>query len=377
MVRVLHYIGLLEFGGSQSFVMEIYRKIDKTQLQFDFVTFPNQKEKGFYDEIINLGGRVFEAPQYNGKNHLDFVKWWKNFFEVHEEYSIFHVHVRSVGCICIDIAHQHDVFCVAHSHSTSNGNGIRATIKNMMQYFIHYKADYMFACSEIAGRWLFGKNVDKKNNYRVISNAIDAQRFNYDESKRLEVRKALYLEDKFVVGHVGRMTEPKNHIFLIKVFSAVCKHREDARLLLIGDGELRDMIVDEIRKNKIEDKVLILGSKNNTEDYYQAMDVFIFPSLWEGLGIAAIEAQTAGLPCIVSEKIPQEAILDKELVKVMKLSDEPRLWGEAIVNSQIDSRSGRVELIRNAGYDVTQNAIIMQKFYIDVAEKEGNKRVCI
>lgn len=246
-----------------------------------------------------------------------------------------------------------------------------------MQYFIRYKADYMFACSEIAGRWLFGKNVDKKNNYRVISNAIDAQRFNYDESKRLEVRKALHIEEKFVVGHVGRMTEPKNHIFLIKVFSVVCKLRDDARLLLIGDGELRDMIVDEIRKNKIEDKVLILGSKNNTEDYYQAMDVFIFPSLWEGLGIAAIEAQTAGLPCIVSEKIPQEAILDKELVKVMKLSDEPRLWGEAIVNSQIDSRSGRVELIRNAGYDVTQNAIIMQKFYIDVAEKEGNKRVCI
>ena len=373
MVRVLHYIGLLEFGGSQSFVMEIYRKIDRSKLQFDFVTFPNQK-KDNYNEIISLGGRVFESPQYTGKNHFTFVTWWKEFFDKHREYKILHVHVRSVGAICIDIAHYYNILCIAHSHSTSNGRGIRAKIKNIMQFSIRYKADYMFACSKEAGEWLFGKNVNKKNNYKVIANAIDAQRFDYDENTRNNVRRLLKIEDKFVVGHIGRMTEPKNHLFLIKIFSDICKIRQDARLLLIGDGELREIIEKEIQARNLEDKVLILGSRNNTEDYYQAMDVFVFPSLWEGLGISVIEAQTSGLPCLISERIPKDAVLDNQLVEIMCLSMGEKQWAKKVVNMKRYRREGNVEVTRICGYDVVKNAKYLQNFYMDlVVQKRDGK----
>ena len=200
MVRILHYIGQLQFGGSQAFVMEIYRKIDKEKVQFDFVVFTNEKS-GYYQEIIQLGGRVFESPQFNGRNYFEFITWWNQFFSLHPEYKVFHSHVRSVAALCISIAHKYGCYAIAHSHSTSNGRGIKAIIKNIMQFPIRYQADYMFACSEEAGEWLYGKNIAKRKNYRVIPNAIDAVRFNFDQDKRKQVRAELNIEDKFVVGY--------------------------------------------------------------------------------------------------------------------------------------------------------------------------------
>lgn len=300
MVRIVHYIGLLEFGGSQSFVMEIYRKIDRTKIQFDFVVFPNQK-KDFYNEIIELGGRVFESPQYNGRNHFKFIKWWNEFFLQHTEYKILHCHVRSVAALCIAMAHKRGCYTIAHSHSTSNGSGFLAVIKDIMQYPVRYQADYLFACSQMAGEWMFGKQVFGKN-YEIISNAIDAERFDFDESIRRNVRNELGLRDKFVIGHVGRITKPKNHIFLIDLLTEIRKNRSDIVLLLVGDGELRTYIEAYANEKNVIDNIIFLGSKNNTQDYYQAMDVFVFPSLWEGLGIVAIEAQASGLHCVVSER---------------------------------------------------------------------------
>ena len=188
MVRILHYIGQLQFGGSQAFVMEIYRKIDKEKVQFDFVVFTNEKS-GYYQEIIQLGGRVFESPQFNGRNYFEFKTWWNRFFSLHPEYKVFHSHVRSVAALCISIAHKYGCYAIAHSHSTSNGRGIAAIVKNVMQFPIRYRADYMFACSEEAGEWLYGKNIAKRKNYRVIPNAIDAVRLNFDQDKRKQVRE--------------------------------------------------------------------------------------------------------------------------------------------------------------------------------------------
>lgn len=369
MIRILHYIGLLEFGGSQSFVMELYRKIDKSKIQFDFVTFPNQKD-GFYKEIIDMGGMVYECPQYNGKNHFKFIKWWKDFFAFHKEYKVSHIHVRSVASLIIPIIHKFGGYAIVHSHSISNGRNFSAIIKKIMQLPIRYKADYMLACSEEAGKWLYGKNIVKKDNYKVIKNSIDAKRFSYDENKRDIVRQELKIEDKFVLGHVGRMTEPKNHKFLLRVFAKVLKERENAVLLLVGDGELKEEIEKEARDMQIHQNIIFAGNRSNTEDYYQAMDVFIFPSLWEGLGIVLIEAQVSGLPCIISERIPQEVDYGTGLIRILNLDDDIKNWSDAIINCGISKRSSRLEATIEAGYDISSNVAEMEQIYYSMYENE-------
>lgn len=368
MIRVLHYIGLLQFGGSQSFVMEIYRKIDREKLQFDFVTFPNEKS-GYYQEIIQLGGKVFESPQFNGKNYFEFRKWWKKFFLSYPEYKVFHIHVRSVAVLCIGIAHRYGCYAIAHSHSTSNGRGMIAIVKNVMQFPIRYQADYMFACSKEAGEWLYGKNVNKKKNYRVIPNAIDSLKFDFDPVKRNQIRKELNIEDKFVVGHVGRMSVVKNHEFLVEVFAELIKRRNNAILLLVGDGDTKKVVEKKCKQLGIYEKVIFLGNKSNTQDYYQAMDVFVFPSLWEGLGIVAIEAQTAGLPCIVSNVIPKEIDLGIGLVHRMSLDSDAKAWADRIVEVFTSNRHGQSEVTKKMNYDVKDNAKKMQRFYLRMDKK--------
>lgn len=361
MVRVLHYIGSLEFGGSQAFVMEIYRKIDREKLQFDFVTFPNERGE-FYDEIIRKGGKVYECPQYNGKNHRLFVKWWRAFFEEHPEYRILHGHIRSVASIYIPIAKKKGVITIVHSHSTSNGNGIIGKIKDLLQFLVRKEADYLFACSDAAGMWMFGKNVKKQKNYKMIPNAIDSERFAYNSEKRKQLRLKLGLDGKFVIGTVGRLTLPKNHSFLIDVFYEIHKERKNAILLLVGDGELKPQLQNQVRKYNLQDFVVFAGSKSNTQDYYQVMDVFAFPSLWEGLGIVAIEAQCSGLPCVVSERIPQEADMKVGLFSVTSLESK-EAWKKNLLQDQKERKS-QIDAIKKSGYDVVENAIKLQEFYI-------------
>jgi len=372
MVRVLHYIGLLKYGGSQSFVMEIYRKVDKTKIQFDFVTFPNEKE-GFYQEILSMGGRVFESPRYNGKNHFEFLNWWKQFFIEHPEYKVFHAHVRSVATLCISIAKRNGCFTIAHSHSTSNGRGIVSVIKKILQFPLRYQADYLFSCSEEAGKWLFGNGVERRDNYQIVKNAIDGSRFCYDSEKRYKVREELGIQNYFVVGHVGRMTEPKNHDFLINIFKEVLTKRDDAVLLLVGDGELRKKIDNKVREENIENKVIFLGSRGNTEDYYQAMDVFVLPSLWEGLGIVVIEAQTSGLPCVISNRIPEDVDLKLGLVSRLGVEQSAHEWADEIGNCKTQIRRQYLNELCDAGYDVFENAKKMQMFYLDIFNKHIEK----
>lgn len=363
MIRVLHYIGGLDYGGSQTFVMELYRKIDRNKIQFDFITFPNEKN-GYYKEIIDLGGKIYESPQYNGKNHFVFIKWWKNFFKKHKEYKILHGHIRSVSSLYIPIAKKAGLCTIIHSHSTSNGKGFQALIKDMMQYPVRYQADYLFACSEKAGKWLFG---NKK--FLVIPNAIDSKRFAYNEDIRSQIRKELDIENKYVIGTVGRLTEPKNHKFLIKVFARIYKENQNSILLIIGNGELKEDLKKQAKKLSIDNSVVFLGEKDNIQDYYQAMDCFALPSLWEGLGIVGIEAQCSGLLCIISDKVPSNIDMKIDLVKFIGL-DNIELWVKELQGKNIDRKS-RIKEIIMAGYDITENARKLQDFYLKISGRKN------
>lgn len=364
MIRVLHVIASLHFGGSQAFVMNLYQNIDREKIQFDFVVIPEEK-KDLYEVVEKMGGRIYVMPRYNVWNHFTYVKWWNDFFSAHDEYKIIHAHVRSTAAIFLSIAKKYSLITISHSHSTSNGKGVAALVKNIMQLPIRNIADYFFACSNEAGKWLFGEKVTKQVNYRVIPNGICIDKFKFDVQKRNFMRAKLGLSpNDFLIGHVGRFVKAKNHEFLIKVFAEYSKINDNARLLLVGDGELASKVKEQCDELGISKKVIFAGSKFNTEDFYQAMDVFVFPSLWEGLGIVAIEAQANGLPCLVSDKIPREALVTKNIIALSL--DRVDEWINILKILKVEvNRNVKIRDLENLiYYDMSTVSNNIQKFYL-------------
>lgn len=361
-IRVLHNIASLHFGGAQSFVMNVYRNIDRSKIQFDFVVTPEEK-RDLYEQVEQMGGRIFVAPKYTGKNHFSYCKWWDDFFIEHPEYHIIHGHVRSTAAIYLKIANRHGLVTIAHSHSTSNGSGIEAMIKDIMQIPIRDTADYLFACSDKAGEWLYGKKAILQKKYKMIPNGIDLKLFAFNEEKRKCIREKLGIaKDTFVVGHVGRFTAPKNHKFLIELFAEYHRINQKSKLLLVGNGDLFETVKQQIIQLEISKDVILVGSKDNTEDYYQAMDVFVFPSLWEGLGIAILEAQANGLKCLVSNNIPKEAICTSETEVIpLQLLDE---WTRELKKLHIGERTVSITT-QLQQYDISDIASWLQEFYLE------------
>ena len=362
--RVLHVLGKLNRGGAETMIMNIYRNIDRSKIQFDFVIHTNEK-CDYNDEIIKLGGKIYSVPHYIGRNHFKYKKAWNNFFNKYSEYKIIHGHIRSTAAIYLKIAKKYGLVTIAHSHSTaSRGNKIEQFVKNIMQVPIRYIADYLFACSDEAGVWLFGKKSIKKENYKIVKNAIDVNKYIFDENNRNEMRKILNIENKFVVGHVGNFTYPKNHKFLIDIFYQVQMENKNSILLLVGDGELRSHIEKQMIDLDIKDKVILTGVVKNVNDYMQAMDVFVFPSIFEGLGIAVIEAQAAGLPCVVADTIPDEAFITN-LIKKISLNKGSQVWSDQILKyTKYDKRDTYKEVC-NHGYDICKTAKWLENFYLE------------
>ena len=367
-IRIVHNIASLHLGGSQAFVMNMYRNIDRSKAQFDFVVTPETKE-GFYDEITNLGGKIFSCPRYKGTNHIQYNKWWDDFFNEHPEYKVIHGHVRSTASIYLKIAKRHGLVTIAHSHSTSNGNGISAILKRIMQLPIRKQADYLFACSDKAGKWLYGEKAITQQNYYMIPNGVDLKRFEFDVNKRNQMRMTLGIKkDMMILGHIGRLSTPKNHKFLLNVFNKYHKINSNSKLLLVGDGELFDCIKEHIDKLNISDAVIMTGSKQNTEDYYQVMDIFVFPSLWEGLPVSVVEAQANGLQCLISDVITHDVDLT-DLIQYLPLDEE--LWLGAIVEAHKKKRMGLTNenIQRLQPFDALTVANKLQEFYLKQDER--------
>ena len=365
-IRILQVMGTLNRGGTETMLMNIYRNIDRSKVQFDFIIHTNEK-CDYNDEIVKLGGKIFNIVNYNGKNHFLYKNAWNTFFSAHPEYKIIHAHKRSTASIYLKVAKKYGMVTIAHSHSTaSRGTKIEQISKNIIQFPIRYVADYLFACSNEAGKWLFGKNVIKKDNYKVIKNAIDIEKYTFNLTKRNEMRKALGVEGKFVVGHVGTFTYPKNHKLLIDIFYEIQKQKQNSVLLLVGDGELRQRIEKQINDLRIKDKVILTGVVENVNEYIQAMDVFVFPSIFEGLGMAAIEAQAAGIRCIVSDKLPNEVFIT-DLVESVSLNLDKKYWGEIILKYNNDYiKENMFNELKLNGYDVKSVANNLKDFYIKI-----------
>lgn len=365
-MRVLHMVGSLAMGGAQTMVMALYRAIDRSKVQFDFVL-DCEDDHVFVNEIESLGGRVFNLPKFNGKNFLQVRAAWNNFFFNHPEYKVLHSHIRSYASLYLPIAKAHGVKTIIHSHNTSNGKGIASIGKKILQYPLRFQADYFFGCSEIAGKWLFGDKVVKSDRYFMLKNAVDLDRFAYQRQMRIQIRQELSIgEDALVIGHIGRMHPQKNHRFLVECFRDIAKIRNDVRLLLLGDGELREDLSAYIRELGLEEKIRMLGVQKKPEAYLSAMDCLMLPSLHEGLPVVVVEAQASGLPCFVADTITREVQLS-QLVQYLPISQETEPWVEAVRNSNL-ARMDVTEQIRQGGFCVKTSSQWLCDFYLSLAE---------
>ncbi|OKZ73769.1 MAG: hypothetical protein BHW00_06520 [Clostridium sp. 26_22] len=361
-IRILNIVPNMRAAGIETFIMNIYRNIDRKKVQFDFLVH-NEKEE-FYDKEINdLGGRIYRLTYKDDKNIFKYIKDLNDFFKGHKEYKIVHGHMQSMMPIYLYIAKKNKVSIrIAHSHNNSYEKSIKGFLLHILSRFSRLFANVKFACSKDAGVYLFGKN--KK--FEVINNGINIEKFVYNLDFREKIRNNLGLtENEILIGNVGRMEKQKNQLFLIDCFKELTKLKNNYKLLIIGEGSLNDKIIKRIKKHNIQDKVLLLKNVKNVNEYMQAMDIFALPSLYEGLGIVLIEAQMSGLKCFTTkDKVAKETNITDN---IYYLPLEKKVWVNNLSKIEKYDRNRKIELLGKK-FDINCIAKSLQDKYLKYNE---------
>lgn len=360
-IRVAHIIGKWVGGGVESVVMNYYRHIDKSQIQFDFICDEDSINIP-YDEIKKLGGKVILIPPY--QKIIKYHRILKTVLE-NGNYKIVHSHINTLSVFSLYAAKRAGVpVRIAHSHSTSNRreylkNGLKIILKPFSKLFA---TNYM-ACTEHAGRWLFGDKEFDLGEVFVLNNAIDVEKFKYNETIRNSKRKELSIDDDtFVIGHIGRFVEQKNHSFLIDIFYKFHCEYPNSILLLIGQGPLMQEIKEKVCSLKLQEFVLFLGQRKDVSELYQVFDLFLFPSLYEGLGMVMIEAQCSGLPCIASSEVPIISKINSN-VSYIPLEFRADNWVKEILRNVQGRSTVNYQLLKNSGFDIQTEAFKLERQY--------------
>lgn len=362
-IRVLQVVTTMNRGGLETMLMNYYRNIDRSKVQFDFIEH-RQERSDYDDEIEALGGRIYRVSRLIPWSR-SYRKELKTLFRAHPEYRIVHVHQDCLSAVALQCAKECGVpVRVAHSHNSTQDKNLKYLFKLFYKRLIPRYATGLFACSMDAGNWMFGGA-----NYQILNNAIPAKQYAFSAEKRSAIRKQLGLSGKFAVGLVGRFSPQKNHLFLLDIFRAVVDMEPSAMLLLVGDGELREVIKKRIEQLGLRDKVIMTGIRTDISALLQAMDVFVMPSHYEGLSLAVVEAQAAGLPCFISDKVPIECKMT-DLVQQLSLSDPAEVWARAILYTKGAERRDTYREIAAAGFDIESNAESLQEFYLSEAENK-------
>lgn len=361
MIRVLHSVSYMHRAGVETFLMNYYRNIDRSRAQFDFMC--NKKLAGDYDEEIRrLGGRIFYRPEHEKMDEPAYAAFWKAFLKEHPEIQILHAHNGAKQFFPIEGARQASLpVRIAHAHSTDFVHDEKYQHRLELIHKIPTAANCFFGCSNKAGEFFYGSELWKKQGV-IIHNAIPCHDFAYDVNQRNQLRSELGMEDAFVIGHVGRFMKQKNHIRLLEIFSKVYKSNPSSVLLLIGSGELENDIRERAHALGLSNRVLFAGEQAAMSRWYQAMDVFVMPSLFEGLTLSGIEAQAAGLPCIFSDLVSTETqVTDNVCFIPLDASDD--VWCDRIVRFSDFPRIDTTQLICDAGYDISVEAKKLQEQY--------------
>jgi len=367
MVKVLHFVTLMNRGGQETFIMNMYRNIDKSNFQFGFLC--SGEGNGDYDEEIRrLGGKIYHVNYENSSSKLkhlrNYKKLKKSLSELSKEYHIVHIHNYHAFDISRDAkAALASGFkkVIVHSHNTSVDGHLK--LHQLFRNVISKLKVKRLACSEEAGRWMYNNN-----DFVVINNGIPVKIFTYDINARNKIREELGIQDKFIVGHVGRFFPQKNHNWIVRVFSEYCKKNRDAILLLVGNGEMFNEIKKLTEELGITEKVLFLGVREDTAALYSAMDVFFMPSLFEGFPLVGVEAQSSGLPCLFSDSLTKKLDLTSNVYRC-SLNKTEKEWAselERIENIvKTTKRESQSELIKKKGFDTEENVLKLQNIYLE------------
>lgn len=362
MLRVLQVIGKMDRAGAETILMNIYRNVDHSKIQFDFMVFTD--EKGDYDEeIIELGGHIYYMPLFKGYNYFLLCRKFEKFFEKHP-YKVVHGHIGSLAPAYLKAARKQGAYTIAHSHATKSNYILENLIFSIFSYKVRYVADYFFACSNQAGIDRFGIKIVNSDRYEVINNAIDSEKYRYTIERHKKIKKEYGFNDNLVIGHVGRFAPEKNHKFVIDVFEKIYEKEKKAILVLAGRGSEEEKIKKYVSERNLDDQVIFLGVRKDIPDLMNLFDVFLFPSKYEGLGIVGIEAQASGLPTFMSDAVPEEAVVTPNAWRY-PVEKGAEYWRNKIMNQLSDfEREDRQQCIIDANYDIKAVAKKMELFYI-------------
>lgn len=360
-IRILQIIGIAAAGGVEAVVMNYYDHIDRTQVQFDFVIHQDSVVD-ITEKVESLGGRVYKVTPYY-QNSFAFT-WGIYRIIKRNHYQIVHSHMNTLSAFPLFAAWLAGVpVRILHNHSTSSpGETKRNILKTILRPWAKCFANRYWACSRLAAEWMYGKDRVARGEITIIPNAVDLARYAFDEEKRRSLREEWGIRDEFVVGHVGRFMFQKNHEFLIEVFEKALKRNPHMILLLIGDGPLRVQMEEKVQKLGMTGKVKFLGIRDDVPSLYNAMDVFVLPSHYEGLPVVGVEAQANGLPCLVSDNVTQEMKITSK-VTYKKLSDGADAWADALLAGRWARNQEVKEEMRQAGFDIEEAAILLKRKY--------------
>lgn len=358
MIRILHCVNDMHRAGLETMLMNYYRNIDRTKIQFDFLTHRPYRSD-YDDEIESLGGKIYYAPRLYPQNYPAYFRWMRKFFKEHPEYKIVHSHIDTMSYLPLLAAKKTGVpIRIAHSHNTSLDRDFKYLLKQYFRLKINSVCTHRLACGEEAGKFLFGNR-----SFKVIPNAIDAEKFYFNEELRNKKREELGIKGEFVVGHVGRLSYQKNHKFLIEIFKELLKKEPESLLLLVGVGEKEEELRNQVKNLGINDKVRFLGNRSDVNELYQAMDVFVMPSFFEGIPVVGVEAQFAGLPCIFSDKVPEEVKFSSK-TNFISLNSSVVDWVTSIKEKmQMDRFMSNFDLCNN-DYNIKSAHSILEEIYL-------------
>lgn len=364
-IRILMVLGNTGRGGSQSYVINILRNIDRRIFDIDFAVYED-KPNGYGDEIRKNNCQIHIIPKFNGINYLSCIKIWKKIYKS-THYDIIHGHATNAAFIYLKLAKEMGLKTIIHSHSAGyRGNKYEQWIKSIVSYFGRRYADYWFACSEKAAIKLYGNQFLKYRHYYCLPNAIEVSKYKFNPMIRESIRRNLNIsDDVFVIGHVGSFSGPKNHKFLIDIFNKLTQTNTDYILLLCGDGPLQRDIYNKIENLGLSSKVIITGNIPNVEEYMMAMDVMVFPSIFEGLPVSVVEAQATGLPLIISDTITNEISIT-DLIKVRSLDDNIDAWCETITTTPLVNREIYNDIVLNSAFSIKDSINEIQSLYLQL-----------
>lgn len=361
MIRILHSVSNMDRAGIETMLMNYYRHMDRGLIQFDFLC--NKPKIGDYeDEILSMGGRIFRTPGY--KSYRKYMAYMTELFKNHPEYKIIEGHNGVLMVYALRGAQINKIpVRITHAHSTDIPLDSHTWLKKLLKPAVRLVANRYWACSEAAGRFYYTPELWEEKDHRIVHNAIDSEKFKFNPAERAALRQALGLEGKFVLGHVGRMVHQKNHQKLINVFAEIYRRNCDARLVLVGEGELEGRLREQTAAMGIDNAVIFAGPRDDVWRWYSMFDVFVMTSRFEGLPVVGVEAQATGLPCVFSKSITEEVKLTAP-VKFLSIEADDDLWANEIeAFGNWDRRDSSSEIIR-ADYDISSEAKKLQEDYL-------------